>query len=67
MMLTFALLAVSAGTAPSPPPPVARASTMAFVRVIRAAAIREGRSDEPHRRTFIRDEQGRSRLLLEFE
>lgn len=70
MMLVPALLTALAATlqAPAPPamPPV-RAQTQVFVQIIRAAEIRNGRSDVPHQRTIRRGDAGQTEILLQFE
>jgi hypothetical protein len=66
MLVAAAFLALAAPVAASEIPPE-RARIMAIVRIVRAADVRDGRTDLPHKRRPWRSPEGRPVTLLEFE
>ena len=66
-MLGLLLLQIAAAAAAKSAPAEARATTVASVRIVRAAEIRDGRTSTPHRRRVVRDETGERRIILDFE
>jgi hypothetical protein len=64
-ILASLALAAQAGQAPAPEPLRARIS--AFARIISAAEVRQGRTDEPHQRRKVVSTEGEPLTLVEFQ
>lgn len=67
MLAAAALMALAAPVPRSVEPTPPRASAQVLVRIVRAAEVRNGRTDEPHQRRLGTSPDGGSMTLIEFE
>jgi hypothetical protein len=67
MLTLFASLALAAQAGQAPVAEPLRARISVFARIISAAEVRDGHTDEPHQRRKIVSTEGEPLTLIEFE